>query len=64
MTLLEALVETTKGCSVSHARLVHLAFSEDSDAYLSQIELEELVPLLERWCSARRAEMEMQEVVH
>jgi hypothetical protein len=64
MELLDALVEVVgslKGIKTREndiARLVHSAFDENSDnAYLSELELEELVPLLEEWCKQRRIEM-------
>ena len=65
MTLLEALVDSMKfrGPGVTHAKMVFFAFAtNDGDeltgdfAYLSEVELDELVPLLEDWCKARRAE--------
>ena len=59
MTLLEALVDTMKDAGgVEGARLAHFAFSHNgSNAYLSQIERDELVPLLEEWCKQQRNEM-------
>lgn len=43
---------------VTKARMVHFAFSDEGgDAFVSEIEIEELVPLLEGWCQRQRAEM-------
>jgi len=59
MTLLEALVEATQTqpITVTHARLAFFAFGDGETAYLSELENEDLLPLLEEWCAARRAEM-------
>ncbi len=58
MTLLEALVETTKQhSSVRDARMAYFAFSDNENAFISEIELEELVLLLEEWCRQQRFEM-------
>ena len=67
MKLLNSLVEVIesqqlKGIRAREdgevARLVHFAFDENgNNAYLSELELEELVPLLEEWCKQRRIEM-------
>ena len=50
MTLLDALVKVTQTppvVAIPGARLVHFAFAEGTSAYLSELELEELLPLLE-----------------
>lgn len=66
MKLLDSLIKVVESQQlqgiVTHdgrvARLVHFAFTDDGQtAFLSEIETEELVPLLEQWCAARRAEM-------
>ena len=61
MRLLERLVEAfTDRPAVSGARLVVIAFGEtEGSAYISEINLNELIPLVEKWCSdARAAEQE------
>lgn len=60
MKLLDALVAAAraKPMGITHARMVHFAIADDKDvAFLSEIELEELVPVIEEWCRQRRAEM-------
>jgi hypothetical protein len=67
MKLLDALVEVVesqqmKGIKAREdgevARLAYFAFIGEGDvAYLSELELDELVPLLEDWCKNRRVEM-------
>ncbi|MCR4301795.1 MAG: hypothetical protein NUV51_09310 [Sulfuricaulis sp.] len=61
MTLLDALAAGVKDIGVRRrgvdARLVHFAFTEEESAYLSEIDLDELVPMLEDWCRQRRTEM-------
>ncbi len=67
MTLLDALAEVVNSQQLKsirssrdgeQARLVHFAFDDKGGiAFLSELEVEELVPLLEDWCKARRVEM-------
>lgn len=63
MKLLEALVSSVqdKEPKVPGANMVYFAFSEDGDenAFLSEIELDELVPMLEEWCKRQRQEMRL-----
>jgi len=59
MTLLEALAKTVESAgkgSIPGAKIAYFAFSDDGDesAFLSEIEVDELIPLLERWCKNRR----------
>jgi hypothetical protein len=69
MKLLDALVSAIEQKQVSKliakdgttARLAHFAFADDgSNAFLSEVETEELVPLLEEWCRQQRTEMVVQ----
>lgn len=39
------------------ARLAYFAFADGDGAFISELELDELVPLLEEWCRNRRIEM-------
>ena len=64
VTLLEALKESAsdqvlrpRASDGTEAQLVYFAFTDDESAFLSELELVDLVPLLERWCQDRRAEM-------
>ena len=65
MTLLEALAKAVDGKEIhvqaadgEIARTVFFVFTEIGDsAFLSEVELEELVPLLEKWCQEQRFEM-------
>lgn len=60
MNLLDALVMAVQRNSIviPSARLAHFAFTEKGDsAFITELEVEELVPLLEDWCRARRAEI-------
>lgn len=61
MTLLEALVADIKAKrpGITHARMVYFAVGDDTDdiAYLSEITLKELIPLIERWLVDVRAEI-------
>lgn len=65
MTLLEALVKATEKTEVhvknkagELARTVFFVFTEDGEsAFLSEVAMDELVPLLEKWCAEQRVEM-------
>lgn len=55
--LLDALkVALNEGHGIPNAKTAHLAFSDDGtkSAYLSELALEELLPLVEDWCSQQR----------
>jgi hypothetical protein len=65
MTLLEALCAAVKDYPLPCVRnslgvesqMVIFAFADKENAFLSEIETEELVPLLEEWCRQQRLEM-------
>lgn len=60
MNLLEALVDSVKpNGRITNARAAFFAFADDSEesAFLSELPVEELVPLLERWCREQRMNM-------
>lgn len=58
MNLLAALAAAIKGHrGVTKARLSFFAISDDTEevAFLTEMPVAELVPLMERWCAERRA---------
>lgn len=65
MQLLDALMKAVEGTDIhvqdmngEIARTVIFVFTdEDESAFVSELETEELVPLLERWCTMKRKEM-------
>jgi hypothetical protein len=57
--LLQTLKDSLANCSgIVNARTVHFVFDSNDDvAFLSEIAIEDLVPLLEDWCQHQRQEM-------
>lgn len=57
MTLLNALKSSTKKARpIAHAKVAFFAISDGGDiAFLSEMTLEELVPLLDQWCKYQRS---------
>lgn len=66
MKLLEALVEEIerKKPGIVNARMAYFAFGVDEVAFLAQIETEELISLLEKWCEAQRQQLDSEETIH
>lgn len=61
MTLFDALATlANKAGGVTGARMTFIAISDNAEevAFLTEMPLAELVPLIERWCAERRASPE------
>lgn len=59
---LRASLKEQRPAALLQTRVAHFAFDRRSISFLSELPIEDLVPLLEVWCREQRSQMNMVQI--